>query len=130
MSIFRAESESGSGIISSLIGILFVLTFLISLAKVTQLVLVTQQLNAVAQDSVRELAVGSAQNNPNSLSMVENHIVSMFPQFKNSLEYSFTSSNNIATFTIYLTGYTLEIWQKIGYGPVTLSASASAYMEQ
>lgn len=129
MSFPRTKSENGSGIISSILGLLLVSVFLVSTAKISEMILLSQRLNAIAQNSVRQLAVVSSLNNPTALTDTEIRIGEILPKYRSSLNYSYAVKDSLATFTVSLPGYTLSIWPGIGTGPFDLSASASARLE-
>lgn len=129
MFTLRTETKPGSGIVSSLVGLIFILTFLVSAAKLTEMVLLTQRLNALAADSVRRLTVGSGIANPDSEAGVESRIDSLLPAYKNDLAFSVQRSANLLTFEIRVNGYSMTVWPGLSAGPFTLSASASSHME-
>lgn len=129
MFTLRTETKPGSGIVSSLVGLIFILTFLVSAAKLTEMVLLTQRLNALAADSVRRLTVGSGIANPNSEADVESRIDNLLPTYKNDLAFSLQRTGNLLTFQIRVSDYSITVWPGLGAGPFTLSATASSHME-
>ena len=129
MFTLRTESKPGSGIVSSLVGLIFILTFLVSAAKLTEMVLLTQRLNALAADSVRRLTAGGGLANPNSQAEIESRIKNLLPDYKNDLAFSQERSGNLLTFQIRVNDYSITVWPGLSAGPFTLSASASSRME-
>lgn len=123
------RTEQGSGIISSFIGALFVLIFLIALSRLVGILLVSQRLNAAAQNSVRMLSVAGANQNPLFASQIETQIENEFPDYANSLFFNVNQNGNLLTFQIRLDNLPISPWPTIQAGSCTLSASATSFIE-
>ncbi len=125
----RSGSKPGTGVISSIIGLLFVVTFLVSAASLTKIVLAEQRLDAVAADSVRRLTVGEAFADATYQSGVEHQIEEMFPSYKKNMSFSLQREGSLLTLQISVSDISVSIWPGISAGPYTITASATSYIE-
>lgn len=126
----RAEKgESGSGIVGSLLGLLFVLVFMIAAARLAGLAMLDQRLNALASDSARRLAMGGASASPFSVSTVERHVREMLPGYGQDLSFQVTKATTMLTFEIELNHYSMSVWPGLSSGPYQLKASATSHLE-
>lgn len=123
------RTERGSGIISSLIGAIFVLIFLIALSRLAGIMLVSQRLNAAAQNSVRMLSVASANRNPLFTSQIETKVENEFPTYAKSLDFRLSQNGKLLTFEIELNNFPVSPWPTIQIGSYTLTASATSFVE-
>ena len=129
MAFLRTGSKPGTGIVSSLVGLLFIVAFFVAAASLTKLVLVEQRLNAVAADSVRRLSAGQAIGNTLMVSEIEQHVDDMFPELAGNMSFFTQRTGNLTEFRIQLSNYSVQIWPGISAGPYTLSASATSHTE-
>jgi hypothetical protein len=129
MASLRTESEQGSGMISSLVGLIFVVAFLVAAAKLTKIVLVEQRLNALATDSARRLGTAGALQSQNSLNQVEGRIAALLPAYANDLSFSLEKNGDMLDFQIHLSNYSVTFWPNLGTRLYTLTASATSHIE-
>lgn len=129
MSRLRTGDEDGTGIISSLVGVLFICFFLISVTKITEIILLTQRLDALASSSVRKLSVASAQGNAQAITQTESQISDSIPLYRNQLSYHLSTTTNFLVFSIFINDYSITVWPGLSLGPYRLKGSAAARIE-
>lgn len=115
--------------VGALIGLIFVAICLLAVARLTETVLLTQRLDALAADSVRRITVASGVANPNAENEAELRIENALPNYRDDLSFSLMQTSNLVTFQIHLSNYSVAIWPGIGTGTYTLSVGATAREE-
>lgn len=91
--------------------------------------LVSQRLNAAAQNSVRMLSVASANRNPLFTSQIETKVENEFPTYAKSLDFRLSQNGKLLTFEIELNNFPVSPWPTIQIGSYTLTASATSFVE-
>ena len=115
--------------ISSLVGLIFVVAFLVAAANLTKIVLVEQRLNALATDSARRLGTAGALQSQNSLNQVEGRIAALLPAYANDLSFSLEKNGDMLDFQIHLSNYSVAFWPNLGTRLYNLTASATSHIE-
>lgn len=125
----RTQSETGSGLVSALVGLLLATLCLSSLAQLARMAILEQKLEALATDSVRILAAARSQADPLALRAAEAKIVTNLSSYGYQTGFSANNEEGTETFTISVTNYRLSIWPGLVLGPYTLSAAGASRVE-
>lgn len=123
------RTESGSGVLGGIVGIIFILVLLISLSRLAELVILDQRLSADTVNSVRMLSVASFNQDPTFIDQIKNQLSTEFPTYKNSIQCQLNRNGNLITLAVNLGNYTLSPWPSIGLASYPISATATSILE-
>lgn len=123
------RTENGSGVISGIVGIIFILVLLIGLSRVAELVILDQRLSAVTVNSVRMLSLASHEQDPTFIEQIKNRLSTEFPNYQNSINCQLNRDGNLITLAVSLGNYSLSPWPSIGLATYPIRSTATSILE-